>query len=620
MPIHHQGFSALDLDFKLEVSLPTDIQVGVEVSQQKDLAVPDTTYLKIKVTQKLPVATSLTPVKGELKLTWSVPVIDMHGLITFPPTQADMGTLPPNQGEKRTWTGSSLPLFMLYHRNGNNRFSFGLLDQLTETKLVYALDIIAGNYQFTLTKPFIWQNGSWRETIQLSTYAHSWQAALASYREFVDREWPQPRLPVPEQAYGPVFCTWYGTLHEINQDWVIENAYVASRMGFKTWITDDGWFLDKVSASGSGEFAGDWQPSEQRFPEFKDHVEMVQKMGMRYLLWVAPTMVGKYSQAAKDYPQLLQQPENAPFFSLTPWKAQTGEIITQNLERLLKDYRLDGFKLDFIDSIDPKLVPTDPDYATAGEGLYTILSQVLERLQAINPELLIEFRNSYANLANRRFANLYRANDTPYNLTANRWQVAIERLLAPDRAVVSDPVVWGPDASLEDVAVSLINAICCVPMVSINLSECQVNHENLIRNWIKFYNTHLKTIMHGEFVPEFHGNSLPLIRFNGEKEQIIGLYEDYPVSFKLKQSSKIFILNASSQPYVDILPGTGRIQLPVITYDKFGESLSWKFTTFPVNRLGVEVGGSLEIGHNLVESPTSVDQLPVEKKKKKKES
>ena len=48
----------------------------------------------------------------------------------------------------------------------------------------------------------------------------------------------------PEGAWEPVFCTWYAVHAAVTQDWVEKNAEVASRLGFRTLIIDDGWCFD----------------------------------------------------------------------------------------------------------------------------------------------------------------------------------------------------------------------------------------------------------------------------------------------------------------------------------------------------------------------------------------
>ena len=127
---------------------------------------------------------------------------------------------------------------------------------------------------------------------------------------------------MPAEAFEPVFCTWTAIHHAVDQEWVLNNARLAAGLGFKTWITDDGWFTEKASFADY-RYSGDWQPALKKFPDFAGHVRQVQAMGFKYLLWVAPFMVGQASAAAKTYAHLLQKPiERLHFANLHP--VETG--------------------------------------------------------------------------------------------------------------------------------------------------------------------------------------------------------------------------------------------------------------------------------------------------------
>ena len=91
MHVYSQEFSTLDLDFRLEVSLPEEAPAGVEVIPSS--AAPETADLKIQVSQA-GANPGMVPVKGSFTLSWSLPITEMHGLLTFPPSQAEMGILP----------------------------------------------------------------------------------------------------------------------------------------------------------------------------------------------------------------------------------------------------------------------------------------------------------------------------------------------------------------------------------------------------------------------------------------------------------------------------------------------------------------------------------------------
>jgi len=182
----------------------------------------------------------------------------------------------------------------------------------------------------------------------------------------------------------------------------------------------------------------------------------------------------------------------------------------------------------------------------------------------------------------------------PINFTLNRWQVTMLRLLAPDRAVHLDPALWHPDDSDENVAVHLINVICSVPMVSIELDRYPQSHLDIIRYWISFYQAHRDAIIHGTFAPDIRLGQVPLIRFTSETERIIGVYDD--LAFAPGAGAlPLWILNASTRPCVELCADDLGGPHLLRTRDKFGQVVGEEVVTFPTARLPVEVGGSVEI-------------------------
>ncbi len=524
--------------------------------------------------------------------------MDMHGLYAGPPSPEVLAKLPYWRVRQRVCANIGFPFVALFHRGGENRAAFGLLDQLTETALDAELSEATRSYHMHWHKPAGEAAPTvdrWEETLFVSTARRPWPTVLGTYVQTVDREWPQPKMAVPEHAFDPVFCTWTAIHHDVSQEWILRNARLAASLGFGTWLTDDGWFTDKATFADY-RYAGDWEPCVAKFPDFAGHVRAVQEMGLRYVLWVAPFMVGDESQAAQRYADFLTAPiPQLHCSSLSPWRRETRAVVADLLERLVRDYGLDGLKLDFIDAIPPDSEPPpELAYGTLGAGLYDILSHSVDRVLALRPGLLIEFRNRYTNLASRRYGNLYRASDVPINFAMNRWQVTTLRLLAPDRAVHLDPALWHPDDSDENVAVHLINTIISVPMVSVELDQYPQSHLDLIRCWIGFYNKHRDTIVHGGFAPEFHLGRVPLIRFTGEEERIVGLYDD--IAFPPGEGpTPLWILNASTRPFVELLSDGFAGPHTVTARDKFGRVIGRETVTFPIPRLSVEVGGSLEV-------------------------
>lgn len=534
--------------------------------------------------------------------SWAIPAVDMHGMYFGGDPRDELGYLPFWSIQKDVAAHSGFPFLALVHRNGENRAAFGLLDQLTETGLHAELSEITRCYHIKMQKPA--NKDSNYQTLTVENYREEalffsvgrrpWHEILRAYTEQVTSAMGQSLMPVPESAYDPVFCSWTAIHHDVRHDWIMKNAPIAADLGFRTWLTDDGWFLER-GQFGNYEQIGAWQPYEGKFPDFAAHVQAVKALGFRYVLWVAPFMIGMDSPEAQKYGHLLAGGrERERFYNLSPWHEETTAIVRDLLIRLVEDYDLDGLKIDFIDSLDVhSLRKEGASDKSLGECVYNILQSVVGTLREKRPDLLIEFRNRYTNLASRSYANLYRSSDVPINFRLNRWQAVMLRLLAPNRAVHMDPMLWHPDDTDENVAVHLINGIASVPMISIELSEYPQNHLDLIRYWVGFYNQHRNTIIHGEFKPVLRPTHIPRIDFIGQQEMITGLYDDISVNVAHDKAVH-WILNASNSSTITF-NGTRAAPCHIVGRDKFGDVIFQADVHALPLHLEIEIGGCIEL-------------------------
>jgi alpha-galactosidase len=543
---------------------------------------------------------------NNLSISWSVPLVDVHGLYFGGNPGEELSRLPFWRINKQTCANTGVPYIALIHRTGENRAAFGPLDQLTETHLSAELSEATRCYHFRVEKPAsktgpstsIRVSGQWEERFFVSKERQPWPEVLKKYVQVTDQFNPQSLMHVPQHAYDPVFCSWTAIHHDVSHDWIMRNAAIAADLGFKTWITDDGWFIS-TGRFADYSFTGDWEPYAPKFPDFQAHVRAVQNLGFRYVLWLSPFMVGRQSQAAKRYAHLLTTgSDRLNFDNLAPWHDETQEVIAALIERLVNDYHLDGLKVDFIDAVSIESIGANGrngvGATSIGQSIFSTLKGAIDRALALKPDILIEFRNSYTNLASRSYANLYRSSDVPINFGLNRWQAVMLRLLTPDRAVHLDPALWHQNDSDENVAVHLINCLVSVPMVSIELDKYPQTHLDLIRYWIGFYNQHRDTIVHGEFRPILRLGHVPMIQFVGNSELIVGLYEDIPVS--LERQKHTWILNASTRPYIELTADEPHGECEITLRDKFGCVIGQEKMHFPVGQIEIEVGGSVEIG------------------------
>ncbi|CAN5558265.1 hypothetical protein BH24ACT5_BH24ACT5_16600 [soil metagenome] len=508
------------LDVVVDVEARTAVGAGLAVTLE-----PATTSLF-----NLRIATcDASPwILDRCRLAVSVPAIDLHGLYLGGDPSFELGQLPTPSTRASVAANTGIPYVALVHRGGDGRFAMGLVGQLHDVELSGLVNEHSRSCDVAITVPdgaATLLEHDWTETVFITRSRDSWPETLRSYADVVAANMPGDPLPTPRHASEPVFCTWTAAHHRIHHEWVVENARLAADLGFSTWITDDGWHQAE-GTFGLYEHAGRWRPDPFKFPDLRTHVDAVHDAGLRYLLWIAPLMIGAASASHAKFADLLIPGENAArFANLDPTDERTADHVATTMRRLIEDYGLDGFKIDFVDAVRPTDGRTLRS-APFGRSVWEVLTAAITSLREHHPELLIEVRNTYANLAGRHYGNLYQASDVPINFEFNRWQTAMLRLLAPDRAVVADPMLWHRSDTDENVAVHLINGIAAVPMLSVDLSDTPGSQLELIRHWIGFYREHIDTLAHGELRPTVRGYRIPVIDFVGIDETITMVFDD----------------------------------------------------------------------------------------------
>ena len=535
-----------------------------------------------------------------LTLECSASTAEVHGIYFGGDPHLEMGYLPHGKLDKQVAAHRGVPLISLIDRVGNNRCSMGFLGQQLETQMTAQLSEMDVSYHIRIVRP-IATNSAGAETYFELPAGHfeefivdrsvrSWIDVVRDYGMLAKQFSKIDPWPAPAHSFDPVFCTWTAIHHDVSESWCRDTARLAADIGFRTWITDDGWHHDG-GEFGNYDDVGEWQPSIRKFPDFANHVKEIQELGFRYLLWVAPFMLGTANKEI-DRTGLVLQPGHpgANFEMLDPMQPEVSNHVRQMLDRLQLRYNLDGFKLDFIDAVSAQKVM--PGGRSVGFAISAAIEQALSDIRSRRPDLLIEFRNSYANLAMQNFANLYRSSDLPVNFFLNRWQATMLRILNPGRAVVTDPMLWPKDDSIENVAVHLINGISAVPMVSIDLTTYPKQHLEVLRHWIGYYSSRKETLAFGEFAPHLRGTKLPLTYFRDQYREIIALYDEVPV--RIGHQRRVDLLNASPSESILLASATVQNYLARV-FGPTGDLVLEKELEFGARDIEIPIGGRVEL-------------------------
>ncbi len=97
-----------------------------------------------------------------------------------------------------------------------------------------------------------------------------------------------------------VINNWEGTSFNFDEDKLVAIAENGAKIGMEMFVLDDGWFGKRDSDNCS---LGDWYLYEKKIPGgLKTLAENINKMGMKFGLWVEPEMISPDSDLYRAHP------------------------------------------------------------------------------------------------------------------------------------------------------------------------------------------------------------------------------------------------------------------------------------------------------------------------------
>ena len=357
-----------------------------------------------------------------------------------------------------------------------------------------------------------------------------WGDAVRDATDWIRREGGYPLAAAPDAAFAPLYSTWYQFHQDVTAEKIEAEAKIAASLGMKTIIVDDGWQTDDTSRGYA--YCGDWEVSKRRFPDMAAHVKRVQAAGLKYMMWYSVPFVGEKSKNFERFKgKYLYHNGHLRASVLDPRFPEVREFLASLYERAQREWGLDGFKLDFIDSF--AVQGTDPavaenyagrDIRTVPDAVNALMGEVVRRLRANDPDVLIEFRQSYIGPAVTQYGNMMRAADCPGDRQANRARIADLRLTSGRAAVHADMLEWNVATPVEEAAGSVVSAIFGTVQYSMMLSDLPPDHLRMIAHWVKFGAEHCDALQRGSFKAHEPEAGYPLLCGESASERIFGVY------------------------------------------------------------------------------------------------
>jgi len=480
------------------------------------------------------------------RLSWSHPLVSVHGF-----WHSGAGY---DKGLRVDWgkgfyskATSGAPVGCLYDLKGRNRLTFALSDALNPITFhagVHEESGEAGCWVRLFDEPLA-PLSVYEATLRLDTRDLPYHEALSD----VSRWWAG--LPgyepagVPETARLPMYSTWYSFHQDLDPGRVEEQCRLAKELGCEAVIVDDGW--QTTSNERGYAYTGDWEPAPEKIPDMRAHVDRVHVLGMKFLLWYSVPFVGLHSKTWERFSgMLLEEIERLGAGVLDPRFPEVREFLIETYESALREWDLDGFKIDFVDSFgNSQETGGGRDYDGVPEAVDRLLEDTIVHLRRIKPEVMVEFRQSYVGPLMRKYGNMFRAMDCPNDAVENRMHTLDIRLLGGDTATHSDMLMWHAEDPVHSAALQLVNILFSVPQISVLLDRIPPEHVEMLRFWLGFWREHRDVFLDGALEPLHPEANYPVVLARTKSKLAAAAYGNAVVPLEGAIPSTLLVVNGT---------------------------------------------------------------------------
>lgn len=298
----------------------------------------------------------------------------------------------------------------------------------------------------------------------------------------------------PEIAKDSLYSFWYSHHKDITDVLVEEECKRAKELGFSVCIVDDGWQTEDEKWA-SYIYCGDWEPAKNKFPDMAAHVQRVHEIGMKYILWFSVPFLGYKAKKFEQFKDMiLHHCDWLEAAVLDPRYREVREYLVGIYKNAVLEWNLDGLKLDFIDlwyeGKDSAPYCSKMDIPALTDAVDSLMTEIITTLREINPDIMIEFRQSYNGPVMRKFGNMFRVADCPNAYLTNRLGVLDLRMLQEGSAVHSDMLMWNPQEEPENAAMQIISVLFGTLQYSARIENMTQDMRKMAKFWTTFKREH----------------------------------------------------------------------------------------------------------------------------------
>ncbi len=204
------------------------------------------------------------------------------------------------------------------------------------------------------------------------------------------------RSPYLHKRRPILINNWEATYFDFNTDKLIEIAKEAAKSGIEMLVMDDGWFGNRFDDNRA---LGDWDVNTEKLPGgLKRLVDEVNKIGLKFGIWMEPEMISPDSDLYRAHPDwAIKVPKKEPSLArnqlvLDITREEVWNHTWNSIEKTLKSANIEYLKWDMnrqLSELNSLCLPSDRQ----GELYHRYVLAVYrlqEKLVSTFPNLLIE--------------------------------------------------------------------------------------------------------------------------------------------------------------------------------------------------------------------------------------
>ena len=500
----------------------------------------------------------------KFSLKWSFDVIDT--LSTWSPTIKAWRYLGPNWAPQKTTSriASWMPIHCHFSRDGRNRQTVAVADAKNPIEFTSGVNEYCAwldcyiNF-FTVSVAPIKE---YHTTIRVDLRDIPYEQAIKEVSKWWETDCGYTPAFVPEHAKLPMNSSWYSYHRELDEEDIIRECELSKPLGMETILIDDGWQW------GNGYHqCGDWQVNTDKFPDFTNFVDRIHKIGMKVMVWFSVPFVGKWDPVLPEVENKVYQRFKGMFlnesehtFNFDPRYKEVRDYLVETYVTQVKKWGIDGVKLDFIDAFthtDVSLKPDDRrDIKSLEEAIDTLMIAIRDALTEINPDILIEFRETYVGPCIRQYGNMLRVTDCPNDALINRTDSINVRLVAGNTAVHSDMLMWNVNEPVENAAMQITNCIYCVPQISVRIQALPEDHKKMLGFYLDFWRKNREILAYGDIFAKNPETGYSVVCGVKDGNAVITAYTDSLVEIGDLKTAKV--INSTKNNFLIIKNAKGR--------------------------------------------------------------